>query len=262
MAGCIPCCPGCGGCGCGCGCLGCGCPTMSAMNPMAALLQQQQMAMMMSPMAGMMQMNPMASMMQMNPMAMGMMPGATGQMVPPVDPNALAFAGQEELPEEEEEEDPYPPGPSPNINHPHYRPPDMEVVPGLTDRRFVGVMYLWFEDKGFGFIECPDITKKFGQDAFLHRTQRKNFKRGQYVSFSVYLNYRGKLSVQISGLWVEEAMLAVIKSGFKKGIRVTANSAKPGLRRPSFARRKSRNPRRRLRPKRRAATPGPSFLGV
>ncbi|CAE7401568.1 unnamed protein product [Symbiodinium natans] len=56
----------------------------------------------------------------------------------------------------------------------------MEVVPGLTDRRFVGVMYLWFEDKGFGFIECPDITKKFGQDAFLHRTQRKNFKRGQY----------------------------------------------------------------------------------
>ena len=22
-----------------------------------------------------------------------------------------------------------------------------------------------FEDKGFGFIECPDITKKFGQDA-------------------------------------------------------------------------------------------------
>ncbi|CAE7375455.1 unnamed protein product [Symbiodinium sp. CCMP2456] len=194
MAGCMPCC--CGGCGCcgscpGCGCLGCGCPTMSAMNPMAALMQQQQIAMMMSPMAGMMQMNPMASMMQMNPMAMGMMPGATGQMAAPVDPNALAFAGQEELPEEEEE-DPYPPGASPNINHPHYRPPDMEVVPGLTDRRFVGVMYLWFEDKGFGFIECPDITKKFGQDAFLHRTQRKNFKRGQYVSFSVYLNYRGK----------------------------------------------------------------------
>ncbi|CAE7915065.1 unnamed protein product, partial [Symbiodinium sp. KB8] len=141
----------------------------------------------------------------------------------PVHLDALAYAGQEELPEEEEEEDPYPPGPSPNINHPHYRPPDMEVVPGLTDRRFVGVMYLWFEDKGFGFIECPDITKKFGQDAleedesksllkagaggsakvvkldepislywFLHRTQRKNFKRGQYVSFSVYLNYRGK----------------------------------------------------------------------
>ncbi|CAE7271349.1 unnamed protein product, partial [Symbiodinium pilosum] len=164
---------------------------LSAMNPMAALLQQQQLAMMMSPMAGMMHMNPMASMMHMNPLAMGMMPTAAGQMVAPVDPNALV-AQQEEPLEEEEEEDPYPPGPSPNINHPHYRPPDMEVVPGLTDRRFVGVMYLWFEDKGFGFIECPDITKKFGQDAFLHRTQRKNFKRGQYVSFSVYLNYRGK----------------------------------------------------------------------
>jgi len=157
------------------------------MNPMAAMMQQQQMAMMMSnPMASMMQMNPMAGMMHMNPMAMGMMPTG-GQMVA-VDPNALP---SQEVPEEEEE-DPYPPGPSPNINHPHYRPPEMEVVPGLTDKRFVGVMYLWFEDKGYGFIECPEITKKFGQDAFLHRTQRKNFKRGQYVSFSVYLNYRGK----------------------------------------------------------------------
>merc|ERR1712050_439941 len=43
------------------------------------------------------------------------------------------------------------PGPSSNVNHPNYRPADMEIVPGLTDRRFEGVLRLWVEDKGFGF---------------------------------------------------------------------------------------------------------------
>ena len=153
---------------------------MSGMNPMAMMQQQQQMAMMMgNPMAGMMQMNPMAGVLPSHPMGVGMM--QQGHMMTP-----------EVAQEPPEDEDPYPPGASCNINHPHYRPPDMEVVPGLTDKRFVGVIYLWFEDKGYGFIDCPEITKKCGQDAFVHRTQRKGFKRGQYVSFSVYLNYRKK----------------------------------------------------------------------
>lgn len=145
-------------------------------------------------MAAMMQMNPMMMNSFMNSMAMGMMPGTMQGMmqVPTIPQHEQAIAGAQTDGQQEEDEDDYPPGPSPNINHPHYRPPDMEVVSGLTDRRFVGVMYLWFEDKGYGFIECPDITKKFGQDAFLHKTQRKHFKRGDYVSFAVYLNYRGK----------------------------------------------------------------------
>merc|ERR1719221_819741 len=53
------------------------------------------------------------------------------------------------------------PGPSSNVNHPNYRPADMEIVPGLTDRRFEGVLRLWVEDKGFGFIMCDEIRKKY-----------------------------------------------------------------------------------------------------
>ena len=204
------CCPGCGcgcsGCGCSgaCGCCGtcggCSCP-MTGMGPVG-MMQPGQMGMMMGnpmglgpmgpapmcnpmcrPMSnqmGSMPINPMAGVMP--PMAMGMMPGAPMMASENIKPTVP----------EPEEEDSYPPGASANVNHPHYRPPDMEVVPGLTDRRFVGVIHLWFEDKGYGFIECPEITQKCGQDAFLHRTQRKGFKRGQTVSFAVYLNYRKK----------------------------------------------------------------------
>lgn len=97
--------------------------------------------------------------------------------------------------DEEDDDDPLddtPPGPSSNVHHPHYRPPDMEPVLGLTDRRFEGHIEKWFDDTGFGFIECDEITKKFGRDAFLHRTRRKHFKRGDPVSFAVFLDYRGK----------------------------------------------------------------------
>eukprot|EP00933_Yihiella_yeosuensis_P040689 TRINITY_DN3503_c1_g3_i1.p1 TRINITY_DN3503_c1_g3~~TRINITY_DN3503_c1_g3_i1.p1 ORF type:complete len:400 (+),score=86.87 TRINITY_DN3503_c1_g3_i1:26-1201(+) len=172
---------GCGGFG-GCsGFGGCGCGMMPgmmpgpAMDPMAAMMQQQQqMAMMMNPMMMGAFMNPMA-----------MMPGAMPQ------PDS-APAQKDSKAQDAEDLVDHPPGPSANINHPHYRPPDMEVVPGLTDRRFTGVMHLWFEDKGYGFIESSDMKAKFDQDAFLHRTQKKHFKRGDSVEFAVYLNYRGK----------------------------------------------------------------------
>ncbi|CAE8650425.1 unnamed protein product, partial [Polarella glacialis] len=100
----------------------------------------------------------MAMMGGVNPM-MGMQGGM------PAMGDSTAAQSQKEKEAEESDGDDYPPGPSPSINHPHYRPPDMEPVSGLTDKRFVGVMYLWFEDKGYGFIECPEITKRFGQDA-------------------------------------------------------------------------------------------------
>merc|ERR1719384_2714489 len=65
------------------------------------------------------------------------------------------------------------PGPSSNVNHPNYRPADMEIVPGLTDRRFEGVLSLWVEDKGFGFIMCEEIRQKFPDDVFLHQNQKR-----------------------------------------------------------------------------------------
>merc|ERR1740123_436185 len=109
----------------------------------------------------------------------------------------MAAMNRREVEDDEDEEgedgvEDVPPGPSSNVTHPNYRPPDMEIVPGLTDRRFEGVLKLWVEDKGFGFIMCEDIRKRYPDDVFLHSNQKRNFGRGDHVSFGVFLNFKGK----------------------------------------------------------------------
>eukprot|EP00930_Biecheleria_cincta_P095811 TRINITY_DN8771_c0_g2_i1.p1 TRINITY_DN8771_c0_g2~~TRINITY_DN8771_c0_g2_i1.p1 ORF type:complete len:174 (-),score=35.64 TRINITY_DN8771_c0_g2_i1:784-1305(-) len=96
--------------------------------------------------------------------------------------------------EEEEEEEEIPAGVSHNVNHPNYRPPDMDHVPGVTDKRFTGKIKFWFENKGFGFIESHEFKKVFGgdSDVFLHHFQKHTHQRGDLVSFSVFTNFRGK----------------------------------------------------------------------
>jgi len=95
--------------------------------------------------------------------------------------------------DDEEEDEDVRPGPSSNSAHPNYRPPEMKHVPGVTDSRFEGRLKLWFEDKGYGFIECEDLKKVYTDiDVFLHENQRRHFNRGDWLSFSVFLNYRGK----------------------------------------------------------------------
>merc|ERR1712031_98578 len=85
-------------------------------------------------------------------------------------------------------------GTSFNVNHPDYRPNDMENIPGITDRRWKGRIKFWFENKGFGFISSDDFSKKFGgdSDVFLHHYQKRHFQKGDLVSFSVFTNFRGK----------------------------------------------------------------------
>ncbi|CAJ1371071.1 unnamed protein product [Effrenium voratum] len=76
-----------------------------------------------------------------------------------------------------------PPGPSSNINHPNYRPPDVEPIPGITDRRWEGRIKMWFEDKGYGFISNEELKKRFNDlDVFLHLNQKRHFKRGDTVA--------------------------------------------------------------------------------
>merc|ERR1712039_318574 len=92
----------------------------------------------------------------------------------------------------EEEDEEVRPGPSSNSAHPNYRPPDMKQVPGLTDKRFEGRLKLWFEDKGYGFIDCEDLRELTDIGVFLHENQRRQFRKGDYISFNVFLNYRGR----------------------------------------------------------------------
>ncbi|CAE7228747.1 unnamed protein product [Symbiodinium sp. CCMP2592] len=89
--------------------------------------------------------------------------------------------------------DDLPPGASSDANHPSYRPPDMEQMPGITDRRFEGRITMWFEDKGYGFIGNDELKQKFnGMDVFLQKNQKRHFSQGDQVIFSVFKNYRGQ----------------------------------------------------------------------
>lgn len=129
----------------------------------------------------------------MNPMAMmgqmAMMSAMMGQMMASGDANSSSPKQQKD-----DEEDTSTYGSSFNVNHPNYRPPDMEQKPGITDKRFVGRIKFWFETKGFGFIESEEFSKVFGgdSDVFLHHFQKRHFQRGDLVEFSVFTNFRGK----------------------------------------------------------------------
>ncbi|CAE7818405.1 unnamed protein product [Symbiodinium sp. CCMP2456] len=66
-------------------------------------------------------------------------------------------------------------------------------VPGLTDRRYEGVIATYRADKGFGFIRCSELRQKFPEkDVFLHGKQLGAFKEGDAVSFAIFLNRDGK----------------------------------------------------------------------
>lgn len=151
------------------------------------MMQQQQLMMMQSAMMGN----------YMNPMAMMVGGSSSSQGYPSQDaPNesrsGKPVKGSSNEDESSGEDDDLTKGPSNSISHPHYRPTDMDPIPGVTDRRFEGYVHRWFEEQGYGFVSCVDLTEKFGQDAFLHRTQKKDFRRGDCVTFGVFMNYRGK----------------------------------------------------------------------
>jgi len=103
--------------------------------------------------------------------------------------NAVAAMNRRD---QNDDDDDVPSGPSSSVHHPNYRPPDAEPVPGLTDKRFEGRLKLWFEDKGYGFIECNGIKQFPDVDVFLHQNQKRHFWRGAWISFGVFLNFRGK----------------------------------------------------------------------
>jgi len=182
------------------------------MNPMMMMMQQQQqmmmgmMGMMMGPMA-----SPMTGAMGMmgGPMAMTMMGSLSGvadetpeemqhRLGQQVMTNTMRALRNREAADngdevDEDGADDVTPGPSSNVQHPNYRPPDMEHIPGLTDRRFEGVVTTWNEQRAYGFVECKDIREKYPNgDVFLHANQRRNFKRGDHVSFNVFLNFKGR----------------------------------------------------------------------
>jgi len=101
--------------------------------------------------------------------------GLTGQGVAPTGPNAAMAAqmamgsGNAQLP-----------APQP--------PPDFDM-----DKRYVGVIKSFNTAKGIGFVDCAEITEKFGCDVFLHASQILHDEEvGDVISFSVQLGRLGQ----------------------------------------------------------------------
>jgi len=71
-----------------------------------------------------------------------------------------------------------------------YAVPDLTYPPSkaMTERRSRGVIKGLNPDKGFGFIECPEIKEVFGSDVFLHMKQANGVETGESVSFAIMLN--------------------------------------------------------------------------
>jgi len=72
--------------------------------------------------------------------------------------------------------------------------PDLTYPPSkaLIERRSVGVIKSFNQERGFGFIQCPELFSTFGNDVFLHRSQLGPHGVGTNVSFAVMLNKDSK----------------------------------------------------------------------
>eukprot|EP00929_Paragymnodinium_shiwhaense_P065611 TRINITY_DN3286_c0_g2_i1.p1 TRINITY_DN3286_c0_g2~~TRINITY_DN3286_c0_g2_i1.p1 ORF type:complete len:331 (-),score=76.86 TRINITY_DN3286_c0_g2_i1:108-1100(-) len=85
-----------------------------------------------------------------------------------------------------------------NPMHRAYQPPETEVVIGVTDKRFEGNIRMFLDDVGYGFIKSANFEKAWEStgrqknDVFIHRYQKGPYKVGDKVTFSVYLNFKGK----------------------------------------------------------------------
>lgn len=67
------------------------------------------------------------------------------------------------------------------------KPPPVEVpVPNEQDR-FVGTVKK-VEEKGFGFLECPDVYSVYHRDTWVHQKHLKGFNVGDQVTFSITLS--------------------------------------------------------------------------
>ncbi|CAD7967570.1 unnamed protein product [Amoebophrya sp. A25] len=57
----------------------------------------------------------------------------------------------------------------------------------------LGIIKSYNEQKGFGFIQCPEIEAHFGCDVFMHRREmNETHMVGKEVQFTIQLNQKGK----------------------------------------------------------------------
>merc|ERR1719491_249938 len=57
---------------------------------------------------------------------------------------------------------------------------------------FLGMIKSFNQNNGYGFIDCPELKATYSHDVFLHHQQLGDFKQGDEVKFTAYLNNAGK----------------------------------------------------------------------
>lgn len=62
---------------------------------------------------------------------------------------------------------------------------------GEEGQRYSGSIKSFAADKGFGFIECPQLYEAYGRDTWLHHAQLQTFQVGEPVEFTMTLNKQG-----------------------------------------------------------------------
>jgi len=62
---------------------------------------------------------------------------------------------------------------------------------GGEGQRYTGTIKSFVLEKGFGFIECPELFQVYGRDTWLHNAQLQGFQLGDTVEFEMALNKQG-----------------------------------------------------------------------
>lgn len=62
---------------------------------------------------------------------------------------------------------------------------------GQEGQRYAGTIKSFAAEKGFGFIECPELFQVYGRDTWLHHAQLQHFQPGEFVEFTMALNKEG-----------------------------------------------------------------------
>jgi cold shock CspA family protein len=63
---------------------------------------------------------------------------------------------------------------------------------GVGPGRYLGLIKSFSKEKGFGFIDCPEIRARYNRDVFIHKQQMTHLEVGQEITFSIEENKEGR----------------------------------------------------------------------
>lgn len=104
------------------------------------------------------------------------------------------------------------------------KPQPIQRQLGQEGQRYAGNIKSFSAEKGFGFIDCPELFEVYGRDTWLHHAQVQHFQIGDLVRFTMALNKEGNpQALELTAL----TKMGMTASG--KGARVMGAWAAPTM---------------------------------